>query len=454
MFIRLASYFVVVITIASLLTSCAPEDVYRSYAGSVGPDLYSSKSVNNSQLLDTYVSNICKQAGLIRNGICTIGGTTDWKTFVDMGLYDIDERCDTFLDRLYYKDKTYDPILTQISDTRTFTGAVLDATKSTKIAISIVAAAFSLAESSFRNTRGSLLEALDPTTVKSIVFRRQQQVKKEIYGTQIASKPQALHALRAYLRVCMPFTIEMEANALITTLQRTGEVGDSPISFDASAYRKDLQSKAESPANKGSIPPNSAIDSPGDLSSTERTISPETHRQFARAICDTTMSASANDFGPAGSAVRTKMTDWETALAETDGAKVTINGIIDTAYENEVTLALISRNNPYKCGIPSAMVKTAAEAALLSTAAKRMAWRTRIQDYLDAIKSKEFGKACGAEAAGDTYRQALSLDQSAGFGPASRKALLAAKHCLLKSATPPQIADNDVLEPVLIDRLK
>ncbi|MCW8060115.1 hypothetical protein [Agrobacterium tumefaciens] len=453
-FIRFTSSFVVTLVIVCLLSSCRPEDAYRSYAGSVGPDLYSAKSVNNTRLLDSYVSNICRQAGLTKDGVCTIGSTTDWKTFVDMGLYDIDERCDTFLDRLYYKDKTYDPILTQISDTRSFTGAVLDATKSTKMAISIVAAAFSLAESSFRNTRGSLLEALDPTTVKSIVFRRQQQIKKEIYGTQISSKPQALHALRAYLRVCMPFTIEMEANALITTLQRTDEVGKSPISFDASTYRKDLQSNAETPADKGSIPPNSPINSPGDLGEIEQKISPEVHQQFARAICDTTMSASANDFGPAGNATRAKIAEWEAGLALTEGPKVVPNGKIDTAYENEAMLALIARDNPYKCGIRSPMVKTASEAALLGTAVKRVAWRTRIQDYLDAIKSKEFGKDCGAGAAGDSYRQTLALDQSAGFGPASRKALLAGKRCLLKSPTPPQIADDDVLEPVLIDRMK
>jgi hypothetical protein len=82
-----------------------------------------------------------------------------------------------------------------------------------------------------------------------------------------------------------------------------------------------------------------------------------------------------------------------------------------------------------------------------------VAWRTRIQNYLDEIKSSEFGKACGAEAAGNTYRDALALDQSAGFGPASRKALLAAKRCLLKSPTPPQITDDDILEPVLLNRM-
>lgn len=220
------------VALLALATGCNPNSPFRNYAGAVGPDLYSKQTVRNTNLLTAYTANLCVQAGLPMSGNeCHLSTTADWKQFVDMGLYDIDQRCDTFLDNLYYKDKTTDSILAQISDTAAFTGAVLDATKSTRAAITIVAAAFNLAENTFSNARQSLLDALDPTTVKSIVFSRQQVVKKEIYAATISSKPQALHALRTYLRVCMPFAIEMEANAVLTTVQRTGEPGASPIVF-------------------------------------------------------------------------------------------------------------------------------------------------------------------------------------------------------------------------------
>jgi hypothetical protein len=444
------------ISLVVLLCSCGPEDAYRSYIGAVGPDLYSQRTINNSALLDTYIGIICHDAGLAKSGTCLIGGPSDWALFVDQGIYDIDERCDTFLDRLYYKDQTFDPIMTQIADLRTFTAAALEATKATKMAVSIVGAAFSLSESSFRNARASLLEALDPTTVKTIVFRRQQQIKKEIYGAKIASKPQALHALRAYLRVCMPFTIEMEANALLTTLQRTGNAGASPITFDASAFRRTLPSRPDSSSTQGTIPSGSAINSPGDLSDIERTITPETHRQFARAICDTTMSASANDFGATGNPARKAIEEWESGLAATDPTdlgKVKVDGIIDTTYENQAMLALISTTNPYRCGVRPATIRSAYEAALLNSAVNRTSWQTRIVSYFKAIKASDLGKECGAEGALLTFNQALSLDQSAGFGPASRKALLAAKGCLLKSSVPPKISNNDALEPALWDRI-
>ncbi|TPN37079.1 hypothetical protein FKO01_07495 [Mesorhizobium sp. B2-3-3] len=215
------------------VVGCMPEDGFRRYAGAVGPDLYSKQTVANTALLNAYTESICTQAGLASGGQCAIRTTTDWKNFVDMGLYDIDQRCDSFLDGLYYKAKTSDSILAQVADTGSFSAAVLDATSSSVPSIKIVAAAFGLAENTFRNTNKTLLEALDATTVKSLVFRRQHDIKQEIYGTTVWNKPQALHALRTYLRVCMPFAIEMEANAVLTTAQRTDEPGKSYITFDS-----------------------------------------------------------------------------------------------------------------------------------------------------------------------------------------------------------------------------
>ncbi|MGT2445911.1 hypothetical protein ACU4I5_26965 (plasmid) [Ensifer adhaerens] len=216
-----------------LTTGCTPQDGFRQYASAVGPDLYSRQTVRNTELLAAYTTNLCRQADLTysSSGSCQINSVSQWKTFVDMGLYDIDQRCDAFLDSLYYKEKTNDSILAQISDTRSLATTVLDATSTSRAAIRIVAAAFDFSENSFRNVNSTLLEALDPTTVKSIVFRRQQDIKQQIYAVTITNKPQALHALRTYLRVCMPFAIEMEANAVLTTVQRTNTDGDSPIAF-------------------------------------------------------------------------------------------------------------------------------------------------------------------------------------------------------------------------------
>jgi hypothetical protein len=225
--------------------ACTPEDGYRQYSGALRPELSSAQTGRNTALLARYASDICRQADLPVDGFnrCLIKSTSDWKRFVDMGLYDIDQRCDTFLDALYYKEKTSDAVLAQVSATRSVSRAVLEASSVSMMALRIVAAAFDFSESTFRNANTTLLEALDPTTVKSIVLRRQQEVKQQIYDATITSKPQALHALRTYLRVCLPFAIEMEANAVLTTAQRTGSNGFSPIIFEGPKTADDLPSR-------------------------------------------------------------------------------------------------------------------------------------------------------------------------------------------------------------------
>jgi len=224
---------------------CVADDGFRRYAGAVGPELHSPATERNTPLLATYTSHLCLQAGL---GDCSTRplGTHELGALVQMGLYDIDQRCDTFLDSLYYKEKTRDPILAQISDVRSITRNVLEATKSTHAAIWIVALAFDLVERSYRNTSSALLDALDPTTVKTLVYGNQRKLKAEIAKARVGSLPEVYHLLRAYLRVCMPHAIEMEANAILTTGQRTsdGSGGTSPILLEA----KTADSAATGPA--------------------------------------------------------------------------------------------------------------------------------------------------------------------------------------------------------------
>lgn len=434
------------------VSACVPADAFRHYTDAVGPDLYSNRTVNNTVLLRTYTESICAQAGFFSDGQgrCQIVNATDWKTFVDMGLYDIDQRCDTFLDNLYYKDKSQEPILAQISNTRTFTRAVLEATQTSITGLAIVAAAFDLTENTFRNTRQSLLEALDPTTVKSIVFRRQQEIKRQIYGTTISSKPQALHALRTYLRVCMPFTIEMEANAILTSVQRTDEVGESPITFNAEKFRAELRSTPETGASSGTGENKAQTKTANDHGRFEENIAPGLHRRFAGAICVRDVASTAQDFGATGSNIRKAILAWETGLAEFKPTAVTKNGIVDTVEENDALIAITRESNPYRCDATQARVKNTYEAAVLSDKAERTSWQKAVIEYLQGIEAEGTGLACHAKEAKDKLVAALpGGTPNDDFGPVSREALRTAKSCLRKSSSPPSITEDDQLEPGL-----
>ncbi|MER8852873.1 MULTISPECIES: hypothetical protein [unclassified Mesorhizobium] len=320
--------------LCTAVVGCMPEDGFRHYSGAVGPDLYSRQTIANTSLLNAYTGSICTQAGLVSGGQCVIETPTDWKNFVDMGLYDIDQRCDSFLDGLYYKAKTSDSILAQISDTDSFTAAVLDVTSASEPSIKIVAAAFGLAENTFRNTNKTLLEALDATTVKSLVFRRQHDVKQEIYGTTIWNKPQALHALRTYLRVCMPFAIEMEANALLTTAQRTDQPGKSFITFDSSSAP--LGGDAE--VDEHRFRPRPTVKSWATVNTSGIPIDPPTAKAIQKALCfpDTAPVGKPHADGQYGDQTEAALKIFKASRAHNYDMKAwrTIKVVLDTSDIN------------------------------------------------------------------------------------------------------------------------
>ena len=434
----------------ALAAGCTAEDGFRRYGGAVGPELHSSATIRNTPLLATYTAHLCVQAGL---GDCSRElRQRDLATFVQMGLYDIDQRCDAFLDSFYYKERMREPILSQISDTRSITGSILEATKSTHAAIRIVALAFDLVESTYRNTNSALLDALDPTTVKTLVYGNQRKLKAEIAKLNgVNSLPEAYHILRAYLRVCMPHAIEMEANAILTTGQRTdGTGGASPLVQDALRFRTELRSEPETRADTGSGRREEVTRTDNDKSALEENTSPGVHREFARAICAPGVTNATVDFGPEGSSIRQAIRLWEAGLTSFLQSDVSVNGIMDTNTEDRYMRSLITSQNRYRCNASNSLIKNAYEAGALASADARDWWQKRILGYLADIEDEQFGGDCGARQAVRDFERHLSQNGNVGtFGPSSRQALRVAKTCLLASGDPIQISRTDELEHAL-----
>ncbi|MEM5474400.1 hypothetical protein WNZ14_21945 [Hoeflea sp. AS60] len=289
------------ISIVFVVAGCT-EPTVRNYANAIGPELYASSTVKNTRLLEIYSSNLCYQASLPTTAVgsntaygCNFAGfmPATWKSFVEMGVYDIDRRCDAFLESLYYKEKSRGPILRQITNTSTVTREILNIAAASNSSIRIVAAAFDFASNSFSNVRNGLLDALDQTTVKSLVYGRQKKLKEEIAGLTISSKPAALNALRAYLRVCMPFTIEMEANSILTTVQKTGTQGESLINASALKIPRAEEKIVRDSAPTGTKNASNKI---------EAALSPLQVRHIQRVLC----VGEDADYGKPGSSAETR----------------------------------------------------------------------------------------------------------------------------------------------------
>jgi len=232
---------------AMILAGCVPGQDVRYFREGIGSDLYSSSGAETAQLQKAYVSYVCGQTGLsavYEEGGCIPDRSRDWELFVQAGMNDIDARCDAYLAWLDDKRRSAGPILQEISDIRTATSAIMAVTGSGVTPIAVVGSAFGLASSTFANIQSRLVLEVNHSTVQTIVLVGQRRMRAEILRTRIDNRPIAMHALRQYLRICQPFTIETEINTTVTAFERGGASGVAyrdPL-VDASTVRSPISS--------------------------------------------------------------------------------------------------------------------------------------------------------------------------------------------------------------------
>ena len=216
------------IGLATIVAGCDPLD-RRYFREGVGTELYTAELPERTSLQDLYLRYICQQAGLstLPSGeaipFCDFL-TVDrngWMLFVQAGMNDIDQRCDAYLTWLDYKRRVSGSVLQQIQDTYTATSLIMSATGPGPKAIAIVGAAFGFAAHTFTNFNSRLLLEVDQSTVLSVVLTRQNKFRDDLPPI-IDNKAAAIYALRSYLRLCMPMTIETQINTTVKLFERGG----------------------------------------------------------------------------------------------------------------------------------------------------------------------------------------------------------------------------------------
>lgn len=249
------------VSIALMLTACSSVDG-KYFDQGIGTELYSSPLPEATQLQETYINFICQQAGLGFIETLTVPQCTsslsprDWAVFVQAGMNDIDQRCDAYLSWLDSRRRWTAPTLQQIGDTQTATDAILLATSVGPLPIGIVAAAFGLARNTFTNLNSRLLLEVNHSTVQSIVMSHQNLYRANILRQVIDNRPTAIYALRSYLRICMPFTIETEINTTITAFERGGPGAlKRPPLIDASVVSRQIIRSATAPISPPFVRP-------------------------------------------------------------------------------------------------------------------------------------------------------------------------------------------------------
>jgi hypothetical protein len=214
--------------LATVVAGCSSVDGDYLRDG-IGTNLGTPDLPQVSYLQDVYVGEICRQAGLrvLQQGdvlVCDEVGMRpgEWATFVQAGMNDIDRRCDAYLAWLDNKRRWREPLLAQLHSTAAATAAILGLTKVGAVPIAIVATSFGFAQESFINFQSRLITQVDQSVVQVVVLGHQNEFRRQVATVPVDNRPAAAYLLRNYLRICMPFSIEMSINNTITTLHRSG----------------------------------------------------------------------------------------------------------------------------------------------------------------------------------------------------------------------------------------
>jgi hypothetical protein len=196
----------------------------------VGTEVTSADIVATSDIQDIYFGEVCRQAGLaVRqapNGVLLCDESLmppgAWTLFVQAGMNDIDRRCDAYLAWLDDRRRWREPFLKQLHSTAAATAAIMGLSGVGAVPIAIVGTAFGFAQETFVNLSGRLITEINQSTVQSLVLNRQNAYRGGLGNRLIPNRPAALYALRSYLRICMPMTIETEINTTMTGVDATG----------------------------------------------------------------------------------------------------------------------------------------------------------------------------------------------------------------------------------------
>jgi len=249
----------VCVALALLLGGCDTTDT-RYFRYGIGTDLYSEDIVQTTQLQDLYLTELCRQAlPLVSTAeVQCINATPNsnaWNLIVQAGLNDVDRRCDSYLAWLDDRRRTNSAVLKELGDVTVASQAIMRVTGAGANPITLAGLAFGLAANTFTNVNSRLLLEVDKTTVQTLVLRRREAYRVQLQGIAIDSRPAAIHALRSYLTICTPYTIETDINSTVTVFQVGGAAAlNRPPLINADTVRATTFVRAREPMPERHFP--------------------------------------------------------------------------------------------------------------------------------------------------------------------------------------------------------
>jgi hypothetical protein len=254
-----------------------------------------------------------------------------WSLVMKAGIQLVNGQCDQYLDALFRFNREQRAARQGLTGIGAATAAIMGLTDVAGIPIAIVATAFGLASTLFDAGVNSVLFQVEPSALRNIVVQGRQAYldvldAKTNHFTDIDTRPDAMIALQGYLTQCSPAAIEANINNAangspfaVTNLnvkagtQQFVEVatGTPAVTLVGRPF-----AISEQPAQPPKATPSAGFQPPhGNLLPCEKSLTAADIRRAQAALGVT----ATGDPGPAGSAARRSIEEFQNAMRARDG---------------------------------------------------------------------------------------------------------------------------------------
>lgn len=245
-----------------------------------------SPTLNGDAVVAT-VSEHTKLMAALQADADEIGyASSDWYEVSLAGFNYVDDQCTVYFDSLFAFNRNVSAVKSGLSAFNQTAAAIMQITGTAEVTMGVIAQAFGLAGSITDVVAGTFLYELPPANTRRFVEKTMAAYKNAAsdHRSTINSKASAYSAVRGYLNLCLPVTIE---GLLIDRISDTK--AKSTVDSTGTNIEIDVRSSASTGLldNAGSKLPQVRDDtpSPAGLNFIEKRMLPADWSKIQRAIC-------------------------------------------------------------------------------------------------------------------------------------------------------------------------
>lgn len=155
--------------------------------------------------------------------------TDEWHQFIMAGVQYSDQKCENYLDAIQWANHGRHRDSNLVGQSGTFTNNVMGIAKASARELALTAAAFGYVQSTFDAMNSERLSGLEVSSIRKLVRDMQQQYLDNLDTNQYTHRVGAFNALQGYIRLCLPGTIEAEANNAVRGAKPVSKAGGNAI---------------------------------------------------------------------------------------------------------------------------------------------------------------------------------------------------------------------------------